>query len=196
MKTTMFCALCALFVVACSSDSSTDNNNGGTIQFAASGEVLALGGYSFPPATPDDPAFVDGWEIKFDELLVTIDKITISENPDMDPGDQSKTGAKVGEVDGPWAIDLHKGGPLAGKGGGDEQALPFATLENQNLNGNAPFDPTTRYAFGFDLVKADASANLVNLDDQGKADYAMMQSKGYVVFYSGTATFKGTPEDC
>ena len=42
----------------------------GSIQFTASGEVLALGGYAFPPANPDDPAFVDGWEVKFTKLLV------------------------------------------------------------------------------------------------------------------------------
>jgi hypothetical protein len=47
--------------------------------------VLALGGYAFPPASDGDPAFVDGWELKFDELLVTLDKITLSENPDNDP---------------------------------------------------------------------------------------------------------------
>ena len=40
----------------------------------------------------DDAAFVDGWEVKFTELLVTVDKIKLSENPDLNPGDQSKTG--------------------------------------------------------------------------------------------------------
>src|SRR5882757_10055487 len=110
MKKIILVLACALGTAACGDSAGTDNQQGGTIQFAASGEVLALGGYAFPPATTDDPAFVDGWEIKFDELLVTIDKVTISENPDLNPGDQSQTGAKVGEVDGPWAIDLHKGG--------------------------------------------------------------------------------------
>src|SRR5207245_2605952 len=85
----------------------------GSIVVRASGEVLALGGYDFPFV---DVGFVDGWEVKFTELIVTVDKITLSDNPDMDPGDQSKTGAMVAEVDGPFAIDLHKGGPLMGKG--------------------------------------------------------------------------------
>lgn len=165
---------------------------GGSIVFTASGEVLALGGYGFPPATMDDPAFVDGWEVKFTELLVTVDKITLSESPDTDPGDESKTGALVAEVDGPWAIDLHKGGPLPGKGGAGEQAVQIATLDNQNKNGGKPFANDTRYAFGFDVVPATAAATLVNLDDQGKADYAEMQQKGYTVLYVGTATFKGT----
>jgi hypothetical protein len=95
-------------------------------------------------------------------------------------------------VDGPWAVDLHKGGPLAGKGGGGEQAVQIATLDNQNKNGGASFDPTVRYAFGFEVVPASASAKSVNLDMQGMADYALMQQKGYTVLYVGTATWKGT----
>src|SRR5262249_48369680 len=54
---------------------------GGSIAFTISGEVLALGGYSFPPASADDPAFVDGWEVKFTRVLVTVDRIKLSDNP-------------------------------------------------------------------------------------------------------------------
>jgi len=174
---------------ACSSSNSAA---GGSINFTVSGEVLALGGYDFPPASGNDVAFVDGWEVKFSEVLVTVDKIRLSENPDLDPGDESKTGALVAEVDGPWAIDLHKGGPLQGKGGSDEQALQIASLDNQNLNGGQPFAADARYAFGFDVVAATSSASLVNLDDQGKTDYATMVQQGYTVLFVGTATFKGT----
>lgn len=165
---------------------------GGSIVFSASGEVLALGGYGFPPATADDPAFVDGWEVKFTRLLVTFDKITLSEDPDTNPGDESQTGALVAELDGPWAVDLHKGGPLPGKGGSGEQAVQIAALDNQNRNGGKPFAADTRYAFGFDVVPASAAATLVNLDDDGKADYELMKQSGYTVLYVGTATFKGT----
>ncbi len=173
-----------------SDDKGSTSNGGGTIQFTASGEVLALGGYDFPPATADDPAFVDGWEVKFSKVLVTVDHIALSENPDLSPGDQSQTGKKVAQVDGPWAIDLHKGGPLSGKGGSDEQAYPIATLSNQNLNGGAAFDPTQRYAFGFDIVAADAAAKKLQIDEND-ADYAEMVQKGWAVLYVGTATWKG-----
>src|ERR1041384_3064218 len=129
---TMACVLAAsLAALGCGS--SSDNGPGGKIQFTASGEVLALGGYAFPPATADDPAFVDGWEVRFSKFLTTIDHITLSENPatsHTSPTDQAKTGNVVAKLDGPWAIDLHKGGPLEGKGGSDEQAYPIATLEN------------------------------------------------------------------
>jgi hypothetical protein len=164
---------------------------GGSIVLTISGEVLALGGYTFPPKSADDPVFVDGWEVKFSRLLVTVDAITLSDNPDLNPGDQAQTGKLVAQVDGPFAVDLHKGGPLAGKGGSDEQAVELATIDKQNKNGDAPFAADTRYAFGFDVIPATASAKLVNLDDEGKADYAMMQEKGYTVLYVGTATWNG-----
>jgi hypothetical protein len=160
------------------------------IQFTASGEVLALGGYGFPPATADDAAFVDGWEVRFSKFLVTIDKITLSEDPDTAPSDQSKTGKLVAELDGPWAIDLHKGGPITGKGGSDEQAFPIATLDNQDKNGGAAFDPSQRYAFGFDIVPATASATRLQLD-ANDPDYQEMIAKGYAVLYVGTATWHG-----
>ncbi len=190
----------AMSLMACgSSDSggtggSAGGTNGGpgTLVFSVSGEVLALGGYTFPPASADDPAFVDGWDFKFSRVLVTVDKIKLSENPDTDPGDESKTGKLVAEVNGPWAVDLHKGGPLPGKGGAGEQAVQIATLDNQNKNGGAAFDGDTRYAFGFDVVAATDDAKMVNLDDDGKADYALMKQEGYAVLYVGTATFKGT----
>ena len=40
----------------------TDPGPGG-ILFAASGEVLALDGYDFPPASADAATFVDGWQV-------------------------------------------------------------------------------------------------------------------------------------
>src|SRR5437588_2083968 len=41
-----------------------------TVLFTASGEELAYSGYAFPPAMDGDAAFVDGWQIDFDHLLV------------------------------------------------------------------------------------------------------------------------------
>ena len=173
------------------SNDSTTTAAGGSIQFTASGEVLALGGYDFPPATEDDPAYVDGWEVKYSKFLVTIDHVTLSESPDTSPSDQSKTGKVVAQIDGPWAIDLHRGGDLEGKGGSDEQAYPLETLDNQNKNGGKAFDPTLRYAFGFDVVPATSAATKLQFD-ANDPDYAEMVAKGWAVLYVGTATFKGT----
>jgi hypothetical protein len=199
------CVLSGLVTAGCSNNGSStpdmkQNPDGGfvggaggsTVQFTASGEVLALGGYTFPPANADDPAFVDGWEIRVEELLVTFDNITLSESPDKSPTDQSQTDGPVAKITGPFAADLHRGGPFMGKGGSDEQAVPVATLSNQNLNNNQPFDPTKRYAFGFDLVTASAGGTNINLDAQGRADYDLMIQNKWTVLYVGTATFKGT----
>jgi hypothetical protein len=182
----------------------------GGILFAASGEALALTGYPFPPVRDGDPAFVDGWEVRFTRLLVTIDRLTLSNNPDLSPGDESQTGGLVAEADGPWAIDVAHADPsyLPGKGGPGEQAVPIAALKKQNrASGNHGFDTGgTRYAFGFDVIEATSetcdgrhTAN-VNLDAAGLVDYAAMIQEGCAVLYVGTATFKGGTvpgfEDC
>jgi hypothetical protein len=169
-----------------------EDPGGNGILMTASGEDLALSGYAFPPATPDDFALVDGWEIRFDRVLSTFDHVTLSDDPDKSPTDQSQTGGVVAEVDGPFAVDLHKGGSVVGKGGGDERAAPFAALTGQNKKGNAAFDPTVRYAFGFEIIKATTTAKNVNLDAADLADYQEMVTKGYTTFLVGTATFKGT----
>jgi hypothetical protein len=162
----------------------------GGILFSASGEVLAQSGYAFPPASPNDAQFYDGWQIRFDRLLVTFDKIVLSANPDKDLGDQSKTDAPVAEVDGPWAVDVHRetSNNIDGKSPG-ERSVPIAALLKQS-NG-APFATDARYAFGFDTVAATHQAYNVNLDAAGLSDYEEMVTQGCVVMYVGVATFKG-----
>jgi hypothetical protein len=167
------------------------NGGPGTVLFTASGEVLALGGYAFPPATTGAAAFVDGWEVQFTKFFAVFDKVTLSTNPDTSPTDQSQTGAVVAEIDGPWAIDLHKGGSLPGKGGTGEQAYPIQAICNQNKNGGAAFDPTARYAFGFSSVPATSAAQLIQID-ANDPDWLAMVANQWNVLYVGTATWKGT----
>jgi len=168
--------------IALSSLLACGSSSNGKIQFTASGEVLALGGYGFPPSA-GAVAFVDGWEVRFTKFLTTIDKIKLYTNPDTSPTDQSQVGPLVAELDGPWAIDLHQGGPLPGKGGTGEQAYPIALLDKG-------LDPSTRYAFGFDLVPATASAHFLQMQSNDP-DYQDMIANGYVVLYVGTATWRG-----
>lgn len=165
----------------------------GGILFAASGELLALTGYAFPPASPNDLAFVDGWEVKFSRLLVTIDNLTLSDNPDLMPGDESKTGGAVAQLAGPWAVDLARSDPtyLPGKGSPGEQAVPIAAV-SKTKSGAALSTDGTRYAFGFDLGLATPTAYNVNLDTGASADYREMVSAGCAVLYAGTATFKAS----
>ncbi len=171
-------AAAAIAFAACGSSSS---NKSGNVLLTASGEVLALGGYGFPPATPDDVAFVDGWELKFTKVIVVFDHVRLSQNPDRSPTDQSQTGPVVAQVNGPWMVDLHKGGPLPGAGGAGEQAVAITTITGD-------FDPAQRYAFSFDTVRASAAATNVNVD---AADFADMVANQYTVLFVGTATWKG-----
>ena len=174
----------------------------GGILLTASGEALALTGYTFPPATAGDPAFVDGWDVKFTRLLTTIDKITLSENPDSVPGDESQAGAVIAKAEGPWAVDLSHSDPtyLAGKGGPGEQAVPIAALSTQ-ADGAAFKTDGTRYALGFDLIAAteqtadNRRTMNVNLDAAGLADYKTMVDDKCAALYVGVATFKGNKAD-
>jgi hypothetical protein len=174
----------------------------GGVLFSASGEVLALTGYPFPPVNDGDPAFVDGWDVHFTRLLVTVDNITLSNGPNIRPGDQSCTEPTVAKVTGPWAIDLaHSDSSyLPGKGGTGEQAVPIAALAHQNYpaGNGAAFDTSgaVPYAFGFDLIPAATGAVNVNLDSAGVTDYQDMATNGCVVLYVGTATFKGSDATC
>jgi hypothetical protein len=163
---------------------------------------LALDGYPFPPASADDTAFVDGWDVHFTRLLVTVNDITLSNGPFIKPGDESCTEFTVAKVTGPWAIDLAHSDPnnIQGKGGPDEQAVPIAALSRQNYpaGNTAAFDTSgaSPYAFGFDLVQAQPNAMNVNLDATGIADYQDMATHGCVVLFVGTATFKGSDATC
>jgi hypothetical protein len=158
-----------------------------------SGEDLATLGYdwmSSSQANGDPPAFVDGWALNFEHVIVTVDKLRINADPDRDQGNPQDLGAVVASADGPWAVDATIGGDVVGKSGsGDEKTVPIAAFAKQ-ANGD-PFDPATRYAFSYDLVSASADAKLVNLDADGKALYAQAKSKGWSMIFAGTATYKG-----
>ncbi len=166
---------------------------GGGFVFTISGEVNAQTGYPFPPFDPSQTWMVDGWNWRVEKFIVVVDHLTLWSNPNESASDQSQHGPAVAHVDGPFVVDLHKGGPLSGKGGGGEEALAIATLAQQNDTGGAGFDPATTYAFGFSTVAApgDGSAVNVNLDATEQADYQAMVRAGYSVYYAGTATWSG-----
>ena len=165
----------------------------GAFYVTVSGESNALTGYPFPPDNfASDTYMPDGWEFQIFEYIVVVDKITLWSNPDMS-SDQSQHGAPVAHLDGPFVVDLHKGGKIEGQGGYPELATPLGAITSQNDNGNAAFDTSggTRYAFGFSTVPATYGAFNVNLDGSEAADFALMVQKGYSVFYRGMAVWKG-----
>jgi hypothetical protein len=129
---------------------------------------------------------------------VTFDAVTLSNNPDKMPTDQSQTDPAVAELDGPWAIDLTTPTPndIPGKEMG-ETATPFAVISSQNLNGNQSFATDgTKYAIGFSSVVASPTAINVNLAGDALGMYADMIAQGCSVLYAGTATFKADPTTC
>jgi hypothetical protein len=83
--------------------------------------------------------------------------------------------------------------PATGRGSSEDKSVRVVRLAKLNRAGGKAFDPSVRYAVGFDVVPATESAKRANVD-QGDPDYAAMVKNGWTVFMSGTATFKGT--DC
>jgi hypothetical protein len=173
----------------------------GQLLLTASGETLAQTGYNFPDM-PANGVFADGWEVRFNHFIAIFDHVTVSNNPDKVPTDQSQTDNAVAQANGPWIIDLSKStaNDVPGKEGSGQTATPFAVIANQNLCGNQPFDTAngTKYAVGFSAVAASAALSPinVNLDAEGQQIYAEMLAGGCAVLYDGTATFKADPTQC
>jgi hypothetical protein len=172
---------------------STSAQDGGSIAVQISGEAAATNGFSFPAGS--DVTFEDGWRLRFSHVLVTVADVTLSENPDKAPADQTQTDAAVARADGPWAVDLAlKGNAVAAGGAGS--AVSLARIDDENLHGGDAFATDRRYAFGYRVVRASADAAHVNFAGDGETEalYARMIDEGDAVLYAGTATFVGT--DC
>jgi hypothetical protein len=174
------------------------DQGGGAFVITASGEALASSGYDFPPAIAGEPFVIDGWTVRFDHVLVSFDDIRLNADPDrgQPSGDYSLLGPVVAEARGPWAADLAKAGGIDGKGGPDERAFPVAAFTAQTSNGNADFDPASRYAFGFRSVPAAAGAFNVNLTDAELPHYQEMIDNGWTILIIGTATFTADAGTC
>jgi len=170
-----------------------DPGKGGFL-VTVSGEDLAGSGYAWTPSSLSDgdpPAFVDGWEVRFEHVIVTVANIHVNADPDKDEGNPRQVGALVASAAGPWAVDATIGGDVVGKSGSaDEKTIPIAAFAKQD-NGTA-FDPESSYAFSYDLVTASADAKLTNLDAAGVELYAEAREKGWSMVFAGTATYKGS----
>jgi hypothetical protein len=185
-------SLLAATAVMAAAGCSNDVAHAGRVEVQISGEEAATDGFLYPSGS--EVTFVDGWELRFSHLLVTVDDITLAENPDTAPANQSLTGAPVARNSGPWAVDLAVPGSVPGAGG-EGLATPLTSINAMNLRGGEAFAPDERYAFGYRIVQAAQAAHRVNFADADvEALYARMIERGDVVLYVGTATFKG--EDC
>lgn len=182
--------LAAANVSACGDGASTNSGSSGGLVVTVSAEGLGANGYAFPPAAGQEVAFVDGWEVLFDRIVVIVDNVRLSSMPDKNPGDQGQTGADVVRRTGPWALDLKKPGNELDKGGAGLVAI---RLPIDDMRGSLVLEQ--RYAFGYDLVPATANAQLVNLAAEEPAFLGMV-ARGERVLVTGTATFKGDPATC
>lgn len=162
----------------------------GSVQVQISGEDLATDGFDFP--TGSEVTIVDGWQIRFDHVFVTVGRAWLSDNPDLNPSDASQLGTEVAELVGPWAVDLARPGDVPGAGG-EGTAHALGVIEDQNLAGGASLAGDQRYAFSFSFVPAAADAIPVGFADDADAlaAYDEAVAGGYAVYYVGTATFVG-----
>jgi hypothetical protein len=165
----------------------------GAFWVTVSGEDLALLGYdwtSSSEADGDPPAFVDGWAVRFDHVIITVDALRINADPDRDEANPLDLGPLVASADGPWAVDVSIGGNVIGKSGSpDERTVPIAAFSRQS-NGDA-FDPAARHSFSYSLVPAAESARSVNLDAEGLDLYEQAKENGWSTILAGTAEYNG-----
>lgn len=191
MKRIFSVLLASISALACSPDlGGRHGTAGGGVQVAISGEDIATDGIAFPEGS--EVTIVDGWAIELSHVLVTIGGVTLSENADLVPSDQSRTGGVVATAAGPWAIDLHAPGTIPAAGG-EGLATPLTLIANQTERGAAAFANDERYAFGYDILPASAEAQVVNFGDdpEAQAAYSEMIDAGATVLYVGRATFRG-----
>src|SRR6185503_15319604 len=99
MKKTWLALFLAASLGACSDSDHAETDPNLTVTI--SGEGSALTGFAYPPASANDLAFVDGWEVQFDRILVTVNDIALSDSPDTSSTDQSLTGRVVARAMGP-----------------------------------------------------------------------------------------------
>ena len=186
MKIRIYClGLFAVLGMACGKGTS-DAAKGFTV--TVTGESAATEGFAFPEG---EISFRDGWEIKFKHVLVTIDKVTLAQNPQLSATDPSLIGATVASLQGgPFAVDLAKAGPLEAKEM-NGRAWRLGSIPKQNLKGDAPFSSTESYAFGYELTEASTQAKSVNLDAESDALYQKMIAQGFSVLFQGTAFWRG-----
>lgn len=170
---------------------STAPNAPQSVQVTFSGETLAVNGLPFQPVNQGDPSFVDGWDMRFDEVLVVLGNFRLSPGATQFGGTSlsAQVNPAVATRAGPYVVDMHKPTGFVGKDG-VEPAQGIFKWDAQD-NGQK-LDTGTLYAFSYDVVKATYPVASVNLSSDQQADYDLMVANGWSKLYRGTATYVGT----
>ena len=183
-------ALVGLLVMSsCGKDKPPESTTGG-VQVTFSGETFSVKGLPFAPANEGDPVFVDGWTLHFDEVLIAVGNVRLTDGiappTAVDPRPLKAT---VAQKVGPYIVDMHKPNGLVGADGVAPAQEIFTWAKRDD--GKA-LSTTSKYAFSYDVVPATASATQINLSADQAADVALMVSKGWSKLYRGTAVYVGT----
>ena len=167
----------------------TSTNAPRTIQVSVSSESLGQQGFDYN-ATPamGDLVFVDGWELRFTRILVTVKNVRLNERG-ASVTDPASVGAAVATNPRAYAINAHRAGPLTGASGGGETAIPLFVFTA--ADSGASLDTATRYALSYDVVAASMAATNVNLDAADLGAYRSMISRGWTLLIEGDATYRG-----
>jgi len=167
---------------------SDTTNTARTVKVQFSGEQLALTGFPYTKTpSADQLVFVDGWEISFQHVYVSISKVRLNEIG-ANPSDFTSVGAKVAEKTGPWLVDLARAGTVTGTDG--EAATAGFIFTGPDAGGQ--FETTKRYAFSFETIAPSSSVqnvNLVEADDRTNAEE--MLATGWTHLLIGTGTYRG-----
>jgi hypothetical protein len=164
-------------------------NDAKTIQVSISSEGFGQQGFSYaamPPA--GEPVFVDGWEVRFTRILVTVQNVRLN-RPGNTPSDPASVGAAVVSNPRAYAVNVQKAGPVTGAGGGEETAIPLFVFRSDAQG--AALSTTTRYALSYDVVPATMASTNVNLDAADLAAYQTMVTRRWTQLIEGTATYRG-----
>lgn len=134
-----------------SGSGTTTTGGSGTIAVHIHGEEIATDGFARAPDRERGHHRRRLGDSTFSHVLVNVDKVWLSENPDKAPSHYSR-GAVVAETAGPWAIHLHKARTATAAGGG---VAPSRSSRRQpEQEGDAPLAAGERYAFSYATAAA------------------------------------------
>lgn len=161
-----------------------------TVQVSISSEGFGQQGFAYSATPPaGEPVFVDGWQVRFTRILVTVKNARLN-GPGATPSDPAAVGGAVALNPRAYAVNVQKAGPVTGAGGGEETAVPLFVFTA--ADSGAALDPSVRYAFSYDTVAATTAATNVNLDAGDLTAYQTMIARGWSQLIEGEATYRGT----
>ena len=134
----------------------------------------------------DVPAFVDGWAVRFDHVIVTV---AVCGSPPSRPGSGRSDADRRARRRTPAPTRSTSCAAATSPASPDRpRSAPRLVTTLRPPPTRAPDE---RYAFGFDLIPASSSATRVNLDAEGRRSTTPRSPRAGRRSTSGTATYRG-----